>query len=78
MSGTTKSPAKKAVAKRTAPIGPVEAVSEPQPVSKEVQMLLDIEQQRLEIATMQGQLGYLTGRISELVQENHALREGQS
>lgn len=76
MSGTTKAPVKKA-APRKAADKPLEVAPEQESVSPEVQMILDLEQQKLELATAQAQLNYLSGRVAELLKENHELRAAQ-
>lgn len=72
MSGTTRSPVKKAVAKRTESSGPV---PEPEELSPEVQALLADEQNKLNSATMEAQMSYLSQRVAELTKENYELRK---
>ena len=76
MSGTTKAPVKKATSGKAAD-KMLDVAPEPESVSPEVQMILDLEQQRLELASAQAQLNYLSGRVAELLKENHELRTAQ-
>lgn len=73
MSNTRNQAAKETVGEKTAEVTPI--TPNPEPLSPEIQALLEEEQNKLNAATMQSQLNYLSGRVAELMQENYELRQ---
>ena len=61
--------------KRATPARPVAPVEEKEETSPEVQALYSLEQARVNEAALQGQLSYLSGRVADLVRENHELKQ---